>query len=152
MGRVNAKLVKILLKLFFNNKFPQLWNSFIIMNNKHVFQKNIAGVHPHTNTYMLCMLKCKKRKECKKVRNWKTVLHGIFWQVARFSNIVIELLKMPKDMPERAYLSQNYAVPRSLQSTLLLISTYLCTHLHPCFLPNGMWSWKHKCSSFLELS
>lgn len=28
----------------------------------------------------------------------------------------------------------------------------LSTHLHPCFLPSGMWSWKHKCSRFLKLS
>lgn len=54
---------------------------------------------------------------------WKTVLHRIFWQVARFNNIVIELLKMPKDMAVRVHISLNSAVPRPLQSTLLLIST-----------------------------
>jgi len=85
-------------------------------------------IHRHTHCIHITHAKVPEKNGMQKSlvcdnHTWKTVPHGIFWQVATFSSIVTELLKMPKDMPKTARLSQNCEVPRSLQSTLLLIST-----------------------------
>lgn len=75
---------------------------------------------------------------------WKTILskHQYYCQ-SDFEN--------SQGMPKKRT-TYNPAVSRSYTVQRFSYPLNLGTHLHPYFLPNGMWSWKHKCSRFLKLS
>lgn len=81
---------------------------------------------------------------------WKSICYFVQNILSKYQFYWQSDFENSRGMPKRA--TENPAVPRSYTVQRFSYPLNLSTHLHPYFLPNGMWSWKHKCSRFLKLS